>query len=252
MSLRRWVEASVLGMMAVAVLPMQAQQIQISKENRTIAISTSDEASAVADTAVITIGFEIFGKEQQETYADAARISNAIVTALTQAGMPKEAIESTDQGLHPFGPDNDENKARYAQGMRFQFAQDWRLTVSAGVAPRVLQMAISAGANNSGNIDWQLKQDDALQAEAAAKALAHAREIAASMAKGLGTQLGGLVYASNQTPPRGLFANSGFGNVELRTESAAERVTVKKADPLAIAPQRIMRSATVYAVFAIE
>ncbi len=36
---------------------LSAQQIQISQQNKTIAISTSDDASALADTAVITVGF---------------------------------------------------------------------------------------------------------------------------------------------------------------------------------------------------
>ncbi len=39
---------------------MTAQQIQINKENKTIAITTSDNAVALADTAVITIGFHVF------------------------------------------------------------------------------------------------------------------------------------------------------------------------------------------------
>ncbi len=72
-----------------------------------------------------------------------------------------------------------------------------------------LHLAISAGANHSGNIQWQLKKDDTLEAEAAKKALEHARQIAAQMADGLGVKLGTLVYASNQTPPRGILAALG-------------------------------------------
>lgn len=241
-----------LGLALGVAFPLSAQQIQISKENKTIAISTSDEASAVADTAVVTVGFQIFGKDQPSTYAEASRTSNAVVSSLLQAGVPKEAIESTGQGLHPLGANTEEDKARYAQGLRFAFTQDWRVTLPASDAAKVLQISIAAGANDSGNVDWQLKHDDALQAEAAAKALAHAREIAASMAKGLGAHLGALVYASNQTPPRGNFANNGFGNVEIPATVMAEMMARQKGEPLAIEPQRITKSATVYAVFAIE
>ncbi len=237
---------------AAMVLSVAAQQIQINKENKTIAISTSDEAAAVADIAVVSLGFQSFGKDEAGTYADASRTSNAIVAALLQAGVPKDAIESQGQGLHPLGPGNDEDKARYAQGIRFSFSQAWRVTLPAGLAAKVLQIAIAAGANDSGNVDWQLQHDDALQAEAAAKALAHARDIAASMAKGLGVQLGPLVYASNQTPPRGIFASSGFGGVETQTLRMADSVAQQKVEPLALQPQRITKSATVYAVFAIE
>ena len=118
----------------------------------------------------------------------------------------------------------------------------------------MLHLAITSGANNSGGIEWELEHDDVLQAEAAKKALEHARQIATKMAEGLGTKLGALVYASNQTPPRGIFAGMGFGGLELNTENAMlseskSRVNLK---PLAITPERITKSATVYAVFSIE
>ncbi len=72
------------------------------------------------------------------------------------------------------------------------------------------------------------------------------------MAAGLGAKLGPLVYASNQTPPRGIFANMGFGNVMLNTENASLAMKTRNLAPLAITPERITKSATVYAVFAIE
>lgn len=233
-------------------LPLAAQQIQISKENKTIAITTSDEASALADTAIVNVGFIAFGKDQDSTYTDATKTSNAIIAALTASGVKKEAIQSANQSLGPLGPNSDEDKTRYAQGMRFTFSQGWRITVRAEQASDVLHIAILNGANNSGDISWQLVHDDALEAEAASKALEHARQIADQMAKGLNTKLGPLVYASNQTPPRGIFANMGFGNVSLNTESAAMSARMKNRKPLAISPERISKSATVYAVFAIE
>jgi uncharacterized protein YggE len=235
-----------------SALPLAAQQIQISKDNKTIAITTSDEASALADTAVVNIGFTAYGKDQDSTYADATKTSNAIIAAITASGVKKDAIESTNQNLAPLSPNSDEDKARYTQGMRFTFSQAWKITIRADQASDVLHIAIVNGANNSGDISWQLVHDDALEAEAASKALEHARQIADQMAKGLNAKLGPLVYASNQTPPRGIFANMGFGNVSLNTESAAMSVRMKNLKPLAISPERISKSATVYAVFAIE
>ena len=81
--------------------PLFAQQIQINKENKTIAITTSDQAEAVADTAVLTIGFNAYGKDQDSTYAGATRTSNAIMAALTAAGVPKDAVQSAEQSLSP-------------------------------------------------------------------------------------------------------------------------------------------------------
>jgi uncharacterized protein YggE len=72
------------ALLALVALPLTAQQIAISKENKTIAISTSDDASALADIAVVTVGFNSYGKDQDGTYADATKTSNAIISALTR------------------------------------------------------------------------------------------------------------------------------------------------------------------------
>jgi uncharacterized protein YggE len=238
--------------LACAVMTANAQQIQISQQNKTIAISTSADAAAPADTAVVSVGFSSWGKDQDSTYVNASKTSNAVFSALTAAGVPKEAITSTGQRLSPINPNSDEDKTRYAEGLRFSFSQTWQITVPASQAANALHVAIANGANDSGDVQWQLKHDEALQAEAAGKALQHAREIASQMAQGLGTKLGSLVYASNQSPPRGIFANMGFGDVELNTSSASLSAKVKNLAPLAIAPELITKSATVYAVFAIE
>jgi uncharacterized protein YggE len=236
--------------LTLVALPLTAQQIAISKENKTIAISTSDDASALADIAVVTVGFNSYGKDQDGTYADATKTSNAIISALTSAGVPKEAIQSTSQSLGPLNTYNDQDKARYADGIRFAFVESWSVTIPAAQAANVLHIAIVNGANNSGGIRWQLEHEDALQAEAAKKALEHARQIASSMAAGLGTKLGALVYASNETPPpSGIFTSDlGMGS------SAGIGGGVFKTNllPLAITPERITKSATVYAVFSIE
>jgi uncharacterized protein YggE len=238
--------------LACTVVAGNAQQIQISQQNKTIAISTSADASALADTAVITVGFSSWGKDQDSTYVNASKTSNAVFSALTAAGVPKAAITSTGQRLSPIDPNSEEDKTRYAEGLRFSFSQSWHITVPASQAANVLHVAIANGANNSGDIEWQLKHDETLQAEAAGKALQHAHEIAGQMAQGLGAKLGSLVYASNQSPPRGIFANMGFGNMELNTATAEVSARMKNLAPLAITPELITKSATVYAVFAIE
>jgi uncharacterized protein len=238
---------SVLATLCLAILPLSAQQIQISKDNKTISITTTDEASAMADTAVVSIGFNSFGQQQEETYAAATKTSNAIVSALTASGVDKDAIQSQEQNLSPINPEDFQNKTRYTEGMRYQFTQRWQVTVPADQAAKILQDAITHGANNSGNIDWQLKNDDALEAEAAQKALSHARDIAEHMAQGLGAKLGTLLYASNTIP-----TVNPIGPRMYAMASMAPPPPVDKLTPLAITPARITRSATVNAVFAIE
>ncbi len=163
--------------------------------------------------------------------------------------MPDKAIESEDQKLDytdytPGAPVKPEERAQ----KQFTLSQSWTLTCAAGDAAKVLQVAVEAGANQSGNIEWDLKDGNGLQAQAAEKALVHARAVAAQMATGLNAHLGVLIYASNQTPMSRL--NGATLNTEMA--SVASSPPPPPPPPLAIRPQQVEESATVYAVFLIE
>jgi hypothetical protein len=68
------------------------------------------------------------------------------------------------------------------------------------------------------------------------------------MAAGLNAHLGALNYASNQTPVQRFVAL----NMETTSLSNVNGVPAPPPPPLAIRPQQVEESATVYAVFAIE
>jgi hypothetical protein len=139
--------------------------------------------------------------------------------------------------------DPKESEAERAK-KQFVLTQSWTVKTSAANAAKVLHTTIEAGANNSGQIDWDVRDRAALQAQAAAKALQHARAIADQMAQGLNAHLGALLYASNQAPPE-ISPRPMAGTIGGLTMS-------KRVLPLAIRPQKIEETATVYAVFAIQ
>ncbi|MFY9747437.1 MAG: SIMPL domain-containing protein [Acidobacteriaceae bacterium] len=221
----------------------RAQTIQVDKNNRTIAVTANDKASAPADTAVVTVGFQTYAPDAATAYSQGSTLSNAILEALKKAGVADKAVESQDQKLaYTEFPENDKSTPEQRAQKQFTLSQSWTVKAGATDAAKVLHAAIEAGANESGNIDWDLTDRNGLQAQAAEKALVRARQMAA----GLGAHLGALIYASNQTPVQRFLA----------TESSAETVMVSATPapppPLAIRPQQVEESATVYAVFAIE
>ena len=231
--------------LALASAPLSSQTIQINKENRTIAITATDHVTAMADTATLHIGYIVYGPDSDWAYASGSRFSNAIVEAVAGAGVSPTAIESDDQKIAPV-PDyqNEKLSAADRAQRKFQLTQSWTVHTSPDDAAKVLDAAVKAGANQSGQIEWGLKDENATQAEAAAKALQRARAVASQMATGLNVKLGPLVYASNETqatPPQPL----------MRAMSAGA-LAMDKVAPLAINPRRIEKSATVYAIFAIE
>jgi uncharacterized protein YggE len=222
----------------------KAQTIQVNKDNRTIAITATDKVIVMADTATVHIGFIAYGPDSDAAYATGSRISNAIVKALTAAAVPSDAIQSENQNVAPVQEYQIDKLTPAEKAQRkFQVTQSWTVRTPADNAAKILDLAVKAGANQSGQIDWSLKDENGPQAEAAGKALQRARTVASEMAKGLSVKLGALLYANNETqaePPRPL----------MRAMNSA--MAVSAPAPLAINPRQIEKSATVYAVFAIE
>jgi len=232
----------------VCVAMAGAQTIQVDRNNRTIAVTASDKASAEADVATVTVGFQIYAPDAATAYSHGSEMSNAIMDALKKAGVADKSIESQDQKLNYTDfPEYDKSTPEERAQKQFTLSQSWTVRVPATDAAATLHVAIEAGANQSGNIDWDVADHDALQAKAAEKALEHAREIATRMAAGLGAHLGPLIYASNQTPVQRMF--------NTMSSEAASRIGAPPPPapvPLAIRPQEVEETATVYAVFAIE
>ncbi|WP_158945788.1 SIMPL domain-containing protein [Granulicella sp. S190] len=229
-----------------ATIPALTQTIQVNKENRTIAITATDKVIALADVATVHIGFIAYGPDSDSAYAAGSRTSNAIVKALTNAGVPNDSIESENQNVSPV-QDYQIDKLTPAEKAqrKFQVTQSWTVRTNANDAAKVLDLAVKAGANQSGQIDWSLKDENAPQSGAAAKALQRARTVAAEMAKGLNASLGALLYASNETQAEPL-------RPVMKAMAAPQMSGGGGGIPLAINPRQIEKTATVYAVFAIE
>jgi uncharacterized protein YggE len=237
---------------AVTIFPAAspAQSIQVDKNNRTIAITATDRATADAEIARVTVGFEIYAADSAGAYQQGSLLSNAILGALRKSGVPDSAIESEDQKLtHTEFSESDKSSAAQRAQRAFTLSQSWIVIVPANDAAAVLHLAIGSGGNESGNISWDLKDHNALQAQAAAKALERARSIARQMAEGLNAHLGALIYASNEAPQPKFLRGYASQTVTVNAEAVS---SIPSIAPLAIRPQQVEESATVYAVFAIE
>jgi uncharacterized protein len=240
---------SILGGLCLLVMAVpaigRAQKIEVNKSNRTIAVTVTDKATEPADVATVHIGFRVYGPDSDSAYAAGSKISNAVIDALKKAGVADKAIQSEAQSVQQnYQFDEKEGELERAQ-KRYVLSQSWTVKTAAADAAKILHIAVEAGANNSGQIDWDVKDHAALQAAAAAKALRHAQAIAEQMAKGLNAQLGSLLYASNQAPETPVVRMN-----QLMSPGALAKY--REVRPLALSPQVIEENATVYAVFAIE
>ncbi|HEY0784943.1 MAG TPA: SIMPL domain-containing protein [Acidobacteriaceae bacterium] len=225
-----------------------AQQVQVSPANRTIAITTTENAERRADLATLHIGYHLYAPDSQQAYAQAATASQAISAALKKLGVSKDAIASESQSTQETQEYRNaaltpEERAQH----RFEAMQSWTVKTTPDVVADVLAVAVTAGADASGQVDWSVADEASLTAEAGTRALGHAKEIASGMARGLGAKVGNLMYASNEVEAiRPL--------MRMRTApGSAGSVTVSvSSQKLDLSAPMITRSATVSAIFAIE
>jgi uncharacterized protein len=240
-----------VGLAAVVMFSSAAcaQTIQINRDNKTIAISTTDEATATADIAAVTIGYEVYGPDSDTAYANGATISHAVLDALHKIGVEDKSIESGNQGVERNMNFNNKDTPEQRAQKQFVMRQSWTVSVPPQSAAEVIRVAVAAGANQSGAIEWRLSDHKALQAKAAANALMKARAVASQMAEGMHVKLGDLIYASNETPTARIY----FKSAQTETiELSSTASIVSNLPPLEIRPQTMREEATVYAVFSIE
>ena len=234
-----------IGFIASAGL-LFAQDIQVNRQNKTIAVTAEESTTADAEVAVLEIGYHNYGITQAAAFLDNVRAAERITKALLEAKVPKANVETERLRLSRTEIDEkwtpDMKKER-----QFTAEQSWHVTVSSAEAQAVVDLAVKAGANEVEDVEWNVADPVALQAKAGGAALAKARSIADQMAKGLGTKLGELVYASNRAPVakmwRGMMVN---------TSSAVVAPTTENKPQLTLFPQKVKSDATVYAVFSIE
>ena len=208
-------------------------QLQIGPTNRTLSVSANDTVSVDPDLAILHIGFDTPLEDAKAAYSDGAQTSNAIVGAIKQAGVAESAIRSESQYL-----DRDSTKPH-----KFRLSQNWTVRVAPERAAEILDIAISAGATSSGEIEWTVKDERALEEKALSQAASRARENAEVLARGMGVRLGSLIFVSNQlTSP-------------IRPLPMLRAFAAKAADnqpPLAVEPNKVTRGASVYAIYSIE
>jgi uncharacterized protein YggE len=223
----------------LAQVPSQPQ-IKIDAAIRVITVSAEELVSVDPDLAIVHIGFESKVADAKSAYADGSHTSNQIVAVLKQAGLPDSAIRSESQRLEPVDPKNH----------KFKLVQTWTVKTPPERAAEILDAAVSAGATDSGDIDWTVQDVHALEDEALDRATTRVRSDAAVMAKAGGAKIGSLLFVTNQVSEAaarnpGIFSSS--GNFEMKADKFKPAAT-----PIAIEPHKVSRTATVYAVFAIE
>lgn len=227
---------SATGICTAVAQQASQPQLKIEPANRTLTVTAEGQVTVEPEIAILHIGFDTQPNDAKSAYAEGARTSNAIIDALKQAGIPQDSIRSEMQRL-----DRD-----YEKPHKFKLAQQWTVKAPPARAAEILDIAITAGATSSGEIEWTVKDERALEEQALDKAAARARENAAVLAKGMGVHLGVPIYISN-TVSSPVFPMRAMSGRVMAMAKGADQVP-----PLAIEPHKVSREASVYAIYSIE
>jgi len=234
--------ASLFAFFLLAISAAAAQQpnqlsLQIDPASRSLTLTADGSITVDPDLAILHIGFTTPPNDSKSVYAAAAQTSNSIIAALKQAGIADADIHSQSQQMQPVW-----NKPH-----KFTLTQQWTVDAPPARAAELLDIAITAGATDTGEIDWTMHDLKQLENQALRTAAARVRENAATLADSMGVHLGKLLYTTNQIiapPPQEMRFMAG----DMVSRAAPQAL----APPLAIEPHKVTRSATVYAVFQIE
>jgi uncharacterized protein len=238
---------------ALAAIGTSAQTVEVNRQNRTIELTAQGSIEVEADLVSITVGYHSWGPTHDAAHDDNARVAAQILKAWTDAGVAAQEISTLELS-------SNETSAEDLRGMspaeraarQYEAMQSWRITAKPEVAQMLLDLAISAGANDLNNPVWQISNESAADARAYAAALEQAHTVAEQMAKSFGATVGSLLYATNQN--RGFVNLAQLATVETSAASVgpAEARKWPPLHPIKLLPQKLDRSATVRAIFALE
>jgi uncharacterized protein YggE len=229
---------------------LAGQELQITPNNRTIYVTAEDEVTLEPDIALINFGYQTFGTDQQAAMNDLSQKSKQITKALVDAAINPKAIETSalDVGRTTYFDPQTPPEVRKQRD--FTARENWRVRVKAADASLVTGIARSGGANTFQGVSWELADPNQSYAKANAAALRRARAIAEQMANDMGAKLGKIIYLSNSNPVLAPMARG--GNERVAKAMVASGTASPAELQFEVSRPLIHRSATVYAVFAIE
>ncbi len=215
-----------------------SQDVAVHRENRTISVVVTETVRVNPDMATVSVGYRNSAESRDAAYAENVRTTRRILDVLMQAGLPKEAIQSSKLS---FDYEVEEPTAGKPKRLLFVAHQSWTIRVAAPDAQKVVESAVKAGANEVDDVDWFVEDQAALEAQAMAAAMAKAKKSAADLAANSGQKLGALLHLNNSEDSERRIARFWYA-----------REMQLPASELRLFPKIVEQKATVRAVFALE
>lgn len=183
-----------------------------------IVVSAMGSATRAPEQAVVMLAVETAARTAREAADQNAQRMTAIIAALRRLDIPQDQIRTTAYHMHP---EYNHREPRPNEAPRQPEIVGYRVVNMVSVivdgasrAGSVIDAALGAGANRVDGISFQLRNPDAVRADALREALRKAREEAELLAGASGLTLGAPIEISTSfgyqppMPPMPMYARA--------------------------------------------
>jgi uncharacterized protein YggE len=180
----------------------QGQMVYVAAPQPTrIVVSAMGSASRTPDQAVINLAIETAGRSAQAAAEQNAQVMDRVIAALRRLDIPEDQIRTTAYNMYPeyrhWDGRDPEQANRQPEIIGYRVMNQVMVTVDgAARAGAVIDAALGAGANRVDGLYFQLKDGDAVRAEALRDAMQKARAEAALLADAADLTLGAPIEIS--------------------------------------------------------
>lgn len=194
-----------LGAMVVSQAgcsPATAQIETLSEEQRTVSVSGSGTVSAPPDEVVLRLGVETMAETASEALSQNSEQMEAVIAALTEAGVPQENVQTQTVQLRPryetpqreTGPAEERELVGYVASNIVEAR-----TSDLEAVGRLLDEAVQAGANRVEGIRFEVSDPGELLDQAREAAWQDAENKAQQLATLAGVELGEVLSINEST-----------------------------------------------------
>lgn len=182
-----------------AGVPMRAN----GEEAPFLRVTGEGRVEAPPDAVEINLGFTTRAPRAAEAYQQTAAAMTKVVDALTQAGVPRQQLQSAQISLVPV--------YREEQLEGYQASADLRVTLTElERAGEIIDLAVAAGANTVRSIRFEVRNPGPYEDKAYAQAVEDGRRTAAVLARAMGARLGPIRRAEAEPAAGPVFAETRF------------------------------------------
>jgi uncharacterized protein YggE len=225
--------ASVVTLILSSV-PLLAQALPDRPRIPTVRAHGSATVTAKPDQARIEIGVITKSATAKEAAAENAKQSDAVIAAIKKTAGAMAEIRTTNYSVHPNYYHPREGGEPKITGYIANNTVEVKVN-DLEIVSKVIDAGTQAGANNIHGVQFQLKDEQSVRAEALRKAAVQARESAQAMAAALGLKVVRVLQVEDSEPVHVMPVRM--------MEMAAQKSDVARATP--IEPGTIQVRATV-------